>query len=263
MADRPAAGGKPLDSTPTTTASQISATTSPGPTSRASNRGGGRLRGAGAEVAGGPDPALTFGTSGVTLAADPHHHRRRDRHDPDRRGPCHGAPLAGRAGARDRPPARRRPGVFGEASAPRAGASRRPGTSRRWPTLPLTRRLRRGLQLRRRDARRPGDENPWLVTRSAARRPARRARCRCSASASAPRSSPRPPASPPAAPPSRDRLVRGRGQRGGPNDPVLGPLAPSFEAFGWHSYECYLPAGAVPLARSETCLQAFRMGDRA
>ncbi len=46
----------------------------------------------------------------------------------------------------------------------------------------------------------------------------------------------------------------------GAKDPVLGPLAPSFEAFGWHSYECDLPDGAVALARSETCLQAFRLG---
>ncbi|HEX6117652.1 MAG TPA: type 1 glutamine amidotransferase [Solirubrobacterales bacterium] len=46
----------------------------------------------------------------------------------------------------------------------------------------------------------------------------------------------------------------------GRRDPVMGPLAPSFEAFGWHSYECPLPPGAVPLAGSETCLQAFRIG---
>ena len=49
----------------------------------------------------------------------------------------------------------------------------------------------------------------------------------------------------------------------GSTDPVLGPLAPEFEAFGWHSYEVPLPPGAVPLAGSETCLQAFRLGDRA
>ena len=49
----------------------------------------------------------------------------------------------------------------------------------------------------------------------------------------------------------------------GRDDPVLGPLAPSFEAFGWHSYECPLPPDAVALAGSETCLQAFRIGDRA
>lgn len=51
--------------------------------------------------------------------------------------------------------------------------------------------------------------------------------------------------------------------RDGATDPLLGPLAPEFEAFGWHSYEVPLPPGAVPLAGSETCLQAFRLGDRA
>jgi GMP synthase-like glutamine amidotransferase len=43
-------------------------------------------------------------------------------------------------------------------------------------------------------------------------------------------------------------------------DPLLAPLAPSFEAFQWHSYEFPLPPGAVPLARSEVCLQACRIG---
>jgi GMP synthase (glutamine-hydrolysing) len=49
----------------------------------------------------------------------------------------------------------------------------------------------------------------------------------------------------------------------GRDDPLLGPLAPSFEAFQWHSYEFPLPPGAVPLARSEVCLQACRIGERA
>lgn len=49
----------------------------------------------------------------------------------------------------------------------------------------------------------------------------------------------------------------------GEDDPLLGPLAPSFEAFQWHSYEFPLPPGAVPLARSEVCLQAARLGERA
>jgi GMP synthase (glutamine-hydrolysing) len=43
-------------------------------------------------------------------------------------------------------------------------------------------------------------------------------------------------------------------------DPLLGPLAPGFEALEWHSYEFSLPPGAVPLAASERCLQAFRTG---
>jgi GMP synthase (glutamine-hydrolysing) len=46
----------------------------------------------------------------------------------------------------------------------------------------------------------------------------------------------------------------------GRDDPLLGPLAPAFEAFQWHSYEFPLPPGAVALARSEVCLQAARIG---
>ena len=49
----------------------------------------------------------------------------------------------------------------------------------------------------------------------------------------------------------------------GANDPLLAPLAPSFEAFEWHSYEFDLPAGATPLARSAACLQACRLGEAA
>ncbi len=48
----------------------------------------------------------------------------------------------------------------------------------------------------------------------------------------------------------------------GEDDPLLGPLAPAFEAFQWRSYEFPLPAGAVPLARSEVCLQGCRIGER-
>lgn len=50
--------------------------------------------------------------------------------------------------------------------------------------------------------------------------------------------------------------------REGESDPLLGPLAPSVELFQWHSYEAPLPPGAVPLARSAVCLQAFRVEDR-
>jgi GMP synthase (glutamine-hydrolysing) len=46
-------------------------------------------------------------------------------------------------------------------------------------------------------------------------------------------------------------------------DPLLGPLAPGFDAFQWHSYECLPPPGSVVLARSEACAQAFRVGERA
>jgi GMP synthase (glutamine-hydrolysing) len=45
------------------------------------------------------------------------------------------------------------------------------------------------------------------------------------------------------------------------NDPLLGP--DEFEAFQWHSYEAVPPAGAVILARSPVCSQAYRIGDRA
>jgi GMP synthase (glutamine-hydrolysing) len=46
-------------------------------------------------------------------------------------------------------------------------------------------------------------------------------------------------------------------------DPLLGPLAPGFRAFQWHSYAFPLPDGAIPLARSPVCLQAYRIGARA
>ena len=36
-----------------------------------------------------------------------------------------------------------------------------------------------------------------------------------------------------------------------------------FEAFQWHYYTHGIPAGAVELARSPVCTQAFRLGDRA
>jgi GMP synthase (glutamine-hydrolysing) len=46
-------------------------------------------------------------------------------------------------------------------------------------------------------------------------------------------------------------------------DPLLASLAPSFEAFEWHSYECRLPEDAVVLARTPLCVQAFRVGPSA
>lgn len=42
-------------------------------------------------------------------------------------------------------------------------------------------------------------------------------------------------------------------------DPLLGALPDRFRAFEWHSYEFPLPPGAVPLASSGRCLQAFRL----
>ena len=48
-----------------------------------------------------------------------------------------------------------------------------------------------------------------------------------------------------------------------PDDPVLGRLPSRFDAFQWHYYAHGLPAGAVELARSHVCTQAFRLGDSA
>jgi GMP synthase (glutamine-hydrolysing) len=45
-------------------------------------------------------------------------------------------------------------------------------------------------------------------------------------------------------------------------DPVLGFLPERFETLQWHHYEWLLPPGAVALARSARCLQAFRLADR-
>lgn len=49
----------------------------------------------------------------------------------------------------------------------------------------------------------------------------------------------------------------------GSRDPVLGTLPERFTAYEWHSYAFDLPAGAVELARSAVCSQAFRLGDAA
>jgi|SRR5579863_1931198 len=49
----------------------------------------------------------------------------------------------------------------------------------------------------------------------------------------------------------------------GASDPLLGPIGTSFPALEWHSYEVPLPAGAVALASSASCLQAYRLGNSA
>jgi GMP synthase-like glutamine amidotransferase len=49
----------------------------------------------------------------------------------------------------------------------------------------------------------------------------------------------------------------------GSHDPLLGSLAPRFEAFQWHSYQFPLPPSATALARSPICLQAYRIGELA
>ena len=49
----------------------------------------------------------------------------------------------------------------------------------------------------------------------------------------------------------------------GAADPLLGRLNARFLAYEWHSYAFALPAGAVELARSAACSQAFRLGEAA
>jgi GMP synthase (glutamine-hydrolysing) len=49
----------------------------------------------------------------------------------------------------------------------------------------------------------------------------------------------------------------------GARDQVIGPLAPHFTAFQWHSYEALPPEGALILARSRICTQAYRVGEAA
>ncbi|MFC4727003.1 type 1 glutamine amidotransferase [Coralloluteibacterium thermophilus] len=50
----------------------------------------------------------------------------------------------------------------------------------------------------------------------------------------------------------------------GRRDPVLAPLGAGAPVFQWHARTYDLPAGAVQLARTDTCeQQAFRWGDRA
>jgi GMP synthase (glutamine-hydrolysing) len=49
---------------------------------------------------------------------------------------------------------------------------------------------------------------------------------------------------------------------GGAADPLLGFLGERFESLQYHHYEWLLPPGAVALARSARCLQAFRLEER-
>jgi GMP synthase (glutamine-hydrolysing) len=44
-------------------------------------------------------------------------------------------------------------------------------------------------------------------------------------------------------------------------DPLVGALHARFRAYLWHEYQFSLPEKAVPLGRSDDCLQAFRLGD--
>ena len=47
------------------------------------------------------------------------------------------------------------------------------------------------------------------------------------------------------------------------DDPVFSALPRRMTALQWHYYRFGLPGGAVPLAQSPVCLQAFRLGERA
>ena len=47
----------------------------------------------------------------------------------------------------------------------------------------------------------------------------------------------------------------------GGSDRVASALPSCFDAFQWHHYTHDLPAGAVELARSDVCLQAYRLGN--
>jgi GMP synthase (glutamine-hydrolysing) len=47
------------------------------------------------------------------------------------------------------------------------------------------------------------------------------------------------------------------------DDPVFSRLPQRFEAFQWHFYTYDLPGGAIELAKSAACTQAFRLGDSA
>jgi GMP synthase (glutamine-hydrolysing) len=47
------------------------------------------------------------------------------------------------------------------------------------------------------------------------------------------------------------------------HDPVFADLPRRFSSFQWHSYAFDLPENAVPLARDDVCLQAYRAGESA
>jgi GMP synthase (glutamine-hydrolysing) len=49
----------------------------------------------------------------------------------------------------------------------------------------------------------------------------------------------------------------------GATDPVTGALGEVITAMEWHSYECVPPDDAQILARSDACVQAFRIGETA
>ena len=50
-------------------------------------------------------------------------------------------------------------------------------------------------------------------------------------------------------------------EAGAEDDPLFEGLPERFVSFQWHSYVAVPPAGSAPLARSEHCLQGFRLAD--
>ena len=50
---------------------------------------------------------------------------------------------------------------------------------------------------------------------------------------------------------------------GAENDPLFGELPQEFDVWNAHGYAFHVPDGAVELARSRVCSQAFRLGDAA
>ncbi len=46
------------------------------------------------------------------------------------------------------------------------------------------------------------------------------------------------------------------------DDPLFADVPTPFTTLHWHRYSCEPPAGAVPLARTWSALQAFRIGER-
>jgi GMP synthase (glutamine-hydrolysing) len=61
---------------------------------------------------------------------------------------------------------------------------------------------------------------------------------------------------------ANDDLLLGPLLAAGDGSPIAGGDE-AFEAFQWHSYEAIPPPGALALARSAVCDQAYRLGDRA
>ena len=158
-----------------------------------------------------------------------------------------------------------RAGVFADVVAERGHRLEEWSLAWGTPIAAAARRVRCRARLRRRDARRPGPASPvasrgerssWNGSSTCARP--------CSASASVRSFWPRQRTLP--------SIRRAKPEIGwfrveltddAADDPVLGHLPRSFDAFQWHYYAHGVPAGAVELARSEVCTQAFRLGDNA